>query len=165
MDRVRRRETNRVTKEIVLPYDLYQRIKASAGEHGGIGRSSLFAGPETPDGCETGVPLCAHGHAWGTCVRYNTAYLASLASDGETDLYEEPELVRFLGYTDNDNAISIMEGRIPFDEWCHRLNVKCGPKPLTLEEIGRIEDSRPADYGEQIGFAPNFAASLIGGEE
>lgn len=102
-------------KAIILPYHLYQRIKASAGEHGGIGAVECFT--------RDGMPLCAHGHAWGTEARFD-----------ESALIEEPELARYLSTTDNDDAVDpatnyITGVRIPFERWCELLNVRCGSRP------------------------------------
>jgi hypothetical protein len=111
--------------EIVLPPHLYDRIKASAGEHGGIGAGELFNGRCTRD-TESGVPVCAHGHAWGTAARYNDAPLDVRLNS------QEPELAKYLTANENDNAIEYGEGRISFAEWCCRLNVKRGPETVAL---------------------------------
>lgn len=105
-------------REIILPPHLYDRIKASAGEHGGIGAGDCFTAE--------GMPLCAHGHAWGTQARFNAS-----------DLIEEPTLTPYLSYEENDDAVDStkpagvtwnewLEGRIPFTRWCELLNVKRG---------------------------------------
>jgi len=120
-------------KEIVLPPHLYDRIKASAGEHGGIGCVMLFDGP----GGDGGEPLCAHGHAWGTCANY----LRDLDDpNGSEGAYEHPELNQYLTVHDNDDALVglPMGQRVSFAKWCELLNVKRGaevPAPKELAEV------------------------------
>lgn len=99
-------------KEIVLPPHLYDRIKASAGEHGGVGEGGMF---------KRGEPWCAHGHAWGTETRYVE----------RTCTYDEPELSLYLSSDANDSAmwdagIAGVRDRISFSRWCKLLNVKRG---------------------------------------
>ena len=122
-------------KEIVLPPHLYDRIKASAGGHGGIGFGVLFA---------NGMPLCAHGHAWGTLRRY--VHSGGLFSICETP---EPELARHITMTENDVAVAPLrsrivgallrrdpeEHRISFQRWCRRLNVKRGVEVSAQPEV------------------------------
>lgn len=68
---------------IILPYELYHRIKASSEKHGGIGRSKTF------EYGDHGAPLDPHGHAWGTAERYQ-------ASEPKLLDRANPELVRYL---------------------------------------------------------------------
>lgn len=123
-------------KEIVLPPHLYDRIKASAGEHGGIGQGKLFADnhPDLGIGA-AGAPFCVHGHAWGTCTRYQRN-----VADGSDYSYSEPELGEYLHFTTNDAVLDmagIREGvRVPFDHWCELLNVKRGVEvPVAEREL------------------------------
>lgn len=109
-------------KEIVLPPHLYDRIRASAGEHGGIGAGNCFSAE--------GFPLCAHGHAWISEDRYAAHWDVS-----------EPELKPFLTWNENDDAvdpvINYRDGaRISFEKWCELLNVRRGAEvPATECEL------------------------------
>lgn len=119
-------------KEIILPFHLYQRIKASAGEHGGIGAAECFT--------RDGMPLCAHGHAWGTKARFD-----------DSDLVEEPTLEPYLAAIENDDAVDPAanytdEARIPFEKWCELLNVKCGPKPEVPDPDYHAFQCDPEEY-------------------
>lgn len=134
-------------KEIILPPHLYDRIKASAGEHGGIGRAWLFDGDGYTGSPRLGAPHCAHGHAWGTCTRFNNSGLPM----------EEPELAAYLKACTNDRAL--MEAgvqsreRIPFERWCELLNVKRGEEPQDDLMIKRLEKSVEQARREPIGVA------------
>lgn len=81
-----------------LPADVYDTLEQSALKYGGIGAGSYNRG---------GRPVCVFGHA----------HMAKL-----------PDYVLIeAGITEdiNDAAIDGFE-RIPFDEWCRRLNVVRG---------------------------------------
>lgn len=125
-------------KEIVLPPHLYDRIKAGAGEHGGVGRDTFFA-------WDSGVPVCAHGLAWGTSgrmkewIRINAPYAVGCGG------FVEPELRKYLEWFDNDAALAdagIRSGqRISFEQWCELLNVKRGeetPRTVPAEKLEAV---------------------------
>lgn len=104
-----------MAREIVLPPHLYDRIKASAGEHGGIGAGTTF----TADG----VPFCVHGHAWGSESRMRAQRPFGFA---------EPELEQYITPYRSDHAVAglrmllLRRNRIPFWLWRMVLNVRRG---------------------------------------
>lgn len=114
-------------REIILPPHLYDRIKASAGEHGGIGKGRYFSDDSDIGPGTAGMPLCAHGHAWGTCTRFQN-------NVHNHNLFVEPELNKYITIADNDDALyteRLATGqRVPFARWCELLNVKRGPEVL-----------------------------------
>lgn len=97
---------------ITLPPHLFDRIKASAGEHGGVGNSLLFV---------DGRPNCVHAHAWGTQANYLRS-----SHIGQSN----PELAPYLTYQANDYALIWADvpigWKVSFSDWCAILNVKRG---------------------------------------
>lgn len=109
-------------RERVLPPHLYDRIKASAGEHGGIGLDDFF---------RSEIPVCVHGHAWGTAGRMRDYLREGLRLDPRCVVgHVEPELAPYIQWFENDRALLDAgvhpRARVSFEKWCEILNVKRG---------------------------------------
>lgn len=94
----------------VLPDAVYDTLHFSALVYGGVGRRSYndYISPDEGGFATAIAPRCALGHAmWVDPM--NEVYIA----------------VRVAGITEgtNDDAFAPGEDRIPFEEWCRRLNV------------------------------------------
>jgi hypothetical protein len=103
-------------KPRILPADVYDTLELSALAYGGIGAGHYF---DYGDLTRPKAPRCAFGHA----------YLATTTSGRAFD-WAENQLTDALTMADispqdNDAAVGAAE-RIPFAEWCRRLNVVRG---------------------------------------
>lgn len=101
----------------ILPGDVYDALHLSALAFGGIGAGMFCVEGDAPwDSAPirtgNGTPVCAIGHA--------------IFLDGQ---YRGPNCLADVvgnamgGGAVNDGAFAPGEGRIPFREWCRRLNV------------------------------------------
>jgi hypothetical protein len=89
--------------QIVLPADVYDTLEFSSLAYGGIGAGSYTGGRDW-------APLCVYGHA--SYADSGSEMWGALSAAG-------------VGINQNDKAVG-SKGRIPFGEWCKRLNVARG---------------------------------------
>lgn len=111
-----------MSKQRVLPADIYDTLELSVLAFGGIGRSNWWdRGLVSPDDDEA-IPCCLHGHAQASGIVPEGTYVAASLQAIEVDIYDNDLAVTRI----NDRKKVDRDERVSWSDFTRELNIVRG---------------------------------------